>query len=191
MSTLLDELPTGNNINISVTEPPQSMNKEQTLQLDQNTINQIVNGLQTATGLTKLPSRDIPKITNDLTQDPNIIQDYIEPEEKIRKSILKSDYIDEEEYNVSKEDIKKRYEKKKDLYNQVDVMYDEMNGPLLIAILYFIFQLPFFKKCMLKYIPLLFHDDYNYNFYGYVFVSVFFSMIYYIVTYGLKQFDKF
>jgi hypothetical protein len=82
-------------------------------------------------------------------------------------------------------------EKKKDLYNQVDVMYDEMNGPLLIAILYFIFQLPFFKKCMLKYIPLLFHDDYNYNFYGYVFVSVFFSMIYYIVTYGLKQFDKF
>ena len=70
-------------------------------------------------------------------------------------------------------------------------MYDELNGPILVAVLYFIFQLPFFKKMLIKNIPLLINEDFNYNIYGYIFISIFFSMIFYFLNFGLKQFDKF
>lgn len=195
MSTLLNELPDNTekekNINLSFDEKNifndlEKKQEKQNVKLDQSTINQIINGIQNAADSTKLPSKDISQTTEHLTHDPNVIPDYIEPETSLNST--NKCYIDE---NINKDEILNIYNSKKNFKNNIDNIYDEINGPLLIAILYFIFQLPFFKKFILKYIPLLFNDDYNYNFYGYIFVSSFFSMIFYCITYGLKQFDKF
>jgi hypothetical protein len=47
--------------------------------LDQSTISQIVSGLQQAssTGITQLPSRDLPRNTESIVQDPHVQTNYI------------------------------------------------------------------------------------------------------------------
>ena len=81
-----------NNINMTATET-NNQNQTNTLSLDQTTISQIVNGLQQAsvTGATLLPSRDIPRNTDRITQDPNVQPNYIPPpkiEDYLRDSEL-------------------------------------------------------------------------------------------------------
>ena len=36
-----------------------------------------------------------------------------------------------------------------------DSLYDELQAPLLLAVLYFLFQLPFFKKTVFKYLRMI------------------------------------
>ncbi len=65
-----------------------------------------------------------------------------------------------------------------------DTMYTEIHIPLLIAGLYFLFQLPFFRQLLNSYTPMLFSSDGNMNITGYVFTSVLFGMIFH----GLVKF---
>ena len=75
-STSIMDLPTdpvgggniSNNISLKASESQATMN------LDQSTINQIVNSLQqaSASGSTLLPSRDIPMNTNNISTDAQI-----------------------------------------------------------------------------------------------------------------------
>ena len=77
-TTSIHDLPTdasnggsiGGNIGLVINE----QGPTQPLTLDQNSISQIVNGLQQASlaGATQLPSRDIPLQTEQLTNDPQI-----------------------------------------------------------------------------------------------------------------------
>ena len=69
-----------NNISINSSEIKQSVPQNNGgLSLDQTTISQIVNGLQQAsiTGVTQLPSRDIPMSTNGITTDPYVQPNYV------------------------------------------------------------------------------------------------------------------
>ena len=88
--------PTSNdNITFVVNEKASStntnMNTQNPVSLDQTTINQIVSGLQqaSATGVTQLPSRDIPRVTENIVRDVQIQPNYI-PETK------HTDYINNE-----------------------------------------------------------------------------------------------
>jgi hypothetical protein len=152
--------------------------------LDQTTINQIVSGLQqaSATGATQLPSRDIPMTTNNLTQDPNIQPNYI-PQPQITQ-----DYIKNEE---TTDDIINKYNRSLNNSNSLDDMYNEIQEPLLIAILYFLFQLPFFRKNLFNYLPMLFNKDGNYNIQGFMFTSILFGMIFYLLNKITTHFGTF
>ena len=134
----------GNNISLSIKENNDSHqsnnnNSQNSFSLDQTTINQIVSGLQQAstTGITQLPSRDIPQNISTISQDPQIQPNYIPP------PVNKSDYIQQYESN---EDIINNYNKSHKNSNSLDEMYNEIQIPLLLSILYFLFQLPIFKK---------------------------------------------
>lgn len=192
-TTSINDLPTdpsaggsvGGNVNLVVSETgtpsvPAPANSSQTLSLDQSTISQIVNGLQQASlaGATSLPSRDIPLHTEQLTQDAQIQPNYIPPPQM-------RDYI-----NDSEDDINNYY-RKEQVDNSLDSIYDELQAPLLLAVLYFLFQLPIFKKCVFKYLPFLCHNDGNYNFNGLVFVCGLFGFIYYMLSKTVKNFSKF
>ncbi len=172
-----------NEVNSS-THPSQSQSQSQPnnsqLSLDQSTISQIVNGLQQASlaGVTSLPSRDIPLHTEQLTSDAQIQPNYVPPPQTI-------DYI-----NESDDDIQNYYNKEK-RQNSLDEIYDELQAPLLLGVLYFLFQLPFFKKNIFKYFPFFCHTDGNYNFNGLVFTCALFGFIYYLLTKSVKQFSKF
>jgi hypothetical protein len=152
------------------------------LTLDQSTISQIVNGLQQASlaGATSLPSRDIPLTTTQLTKDPYIQVDYVPPPPPTNR-----DYILDDEDDINK------YYKQEKMNNSLDSIYDELQAPLLLAILYFLFQLPFFKKNVNKYLPFLCHTDGNYNINGLIFTCALFGFIYYSLSKTVKSFSKF
>lgn len=185
-TTSINDLPTdptgggsiGGNINLVINETGKTIPSQ--LSLDQTTISQIVNGLQQASlaGTTSLPSRDIPLHTEQLTNDNQIQPNYIPPPQL-------TDYI-----NNSNNDINDYYINKKQ-NNSLDAIYDELQGPLLLAVLYFLFQLPFFKKNIYKYLPFFCNSDGNYNFNGLVFTCALFGSIYYILSKSVKHFSKF
>jgi len=185
-----------NNINLNASEQIPQSNMQQNIQgnassinLDQNTINQIVNGLQQAsvTGATQLPSRDIPMNTNNLTHDVNIQPNYIPPLPQSQQH-GNGDYISN--YQQAG-DIMNEYNSNLDRSNSLDDIYNEIQVPILLAVLYFLFQLPFFRKFLFSYFPVLFSNDGNLNINGYIFMSALFGMLYYLLNKVNTHFGKF
>jgi hypothetical protein len=185
---------TSNNMKITMKETTnnnlsqQNNSQEQTsssMSLDQNTINQIINGLQQAsfTGATQLPSRDIPMNTSSLSNDPQTIPNYVPP-----PAINNIDYIKNYE---SPSDIILDYNKKNNFNNSLDDMYNEIQTPLLLAVLYFLFQLPIFKNFLFKYLPILFSNDGNYNINGFLFVSILFGISFHFLMKVTGYFSTF
>jgi len=181
-----------NNISLNASEK-MAMQTQQTNQspgnlgmsLDQTTINQIVSGLQQAsiTGTTQLPSRDIPMTTSDRTIDPHVQPNYV-PQTPPQHT----DYI--KNYEQSS-DIINDYNKKYQQQNSLDDMYNEIQIPLLLAVLYFLFQLPFFRKFLFSYFPVLFSNDGNLNINGFLFTSVLFSLLFYTLNKVTNHFSVF
>jgi len=174
----------GGNINMITTEISSGETNNQTnnpISLDQSTISQIVNSLQHAsnTGATSLPSRDIPNNTEGLTQDVSIQPNYIPPPQV-------EDYI-----NDTDEDIIGNYNRQEKIENSLDSIYDEIQGPLLLAILYFIFQLPIIKKTLCKYMPFISNNDGNYNLNGLFFTCSLFGFTYYSLSKTMNSFSRF
>ena len=60
-------------------------------------------------------------------------------------------------------------EQKRDI-NRLDYLYDELQTPLLICVLFFIFQLPAVNKKLFRYIPTLFIKE-GYFVYWWIYVQ--------------------
>ena len=189
-TTSINDLPTdpanggsiGGSVSLVANESFQNTNTNTNMpmSLDQSTISQIVNGLQQASlaGATQLPSRDIPLKTDQLTHDEHVQPNYIPP-------ATNRDYILDQT-----DDIQSYYQREK-IENSLDNVYDEIQGPLLLSILYFLFQLPVFKKLICKYLPFLCHNDGNYNIRGLFFTCSLFGFIYYSLAKTVTYFGKF
>ena len=143
----------GGNITMKAQETVQQMQQSSGapsagMTLDQTTISQIVNGLQQATlaGATQLPSRDIPMNTSGLSADPQVMPNYVPPPPPQH-----TDYIKNYEQTS---DMVNNYNRGKQINSSLDDMYNEIQTPLLLAVLYFLFQLPFFKKFLYTYMAL-------------------------------------
>ena len=192
-TTSINDLPTdpmgsnANNISLVTTEK-QTFNSgsngsngsnSSALTLDQSTISQIVNGLQQASvaGATMLPSRDIPQNTQSLTQDAYVKPNYVPPP-------TNTDYINDS--SDASEYINK-YQHEEQIKNSLDNIYDELQTPLLMSILYFLFQLPIMKKTLFKYIPFLCHSDGNYNLNGLLFTAIAFGFLFFSLSKTMKQ----
>ena len=109
-----------------------------------------------------------------IAQDVQVQANYVPPPPPQH-----SDYIQQYEEN---NDIVDDYYDTQKRNASLDNMYDELQTPLLLAVLFFLFQLPFFKKYLFAYMPMLFLNDGNYNIYGFVFMSAFFAFVYYILS---------
>ena len=172
--------------------PQQQQQQQQQMQMpqqqqqpQQNVMNELVNGLQraSASGMTNLPSRDIPMNTTGMMNDAQINPNYVP--QNYRKE-EHDDYIgqhEEEEMNeVKYSNHVRNADTMEDIYKLIQV-------PLLVGILYFAFQLPVFRKYMFKYIPSVFNTDGNYNISGLVFVSALFGLGYFGLTKALDSVD--
>ena len=150
--------------------------------MNQQNINQFVSGLQqaSAAGLTVLPSRDIPQTQSHLTQDQHMQPNYVPQEQH------NTDYITEHQTN---EDIIRKYNNKEQHANSLDDFYSNIQTPVLIAILYFLFQLPVVRKNVFKFLPSLFSKDGNPNLSGYVVNSAIFAALYFSLTKGSRYFS--
>lgn len=170
-------------INNQLREQPNINEKLPGINLDESTINQIVSGLQQAsnTGVTQLPSRDIPMNTTNIVNDPYVQSDFIPP-------VSRKDYIETDNTN---EEMIENYNKNKNRMDILDEIYNEYQIPSLLAILYFIFQLPFIRKFLFSNMPFLFNVDGNLNLKGLVFKSILFGIVYYSLMKTSKTFSKF
>ena len=185
-TTSILDLPTdpaggNNNSNVNIQASEMSKQAPTSMTLDQMTINQIVSGLQQAssTGATQLPSRDIAMTTNNIMQDPHVQPNYIPPPPQMQSQ---SQMVDYTQPNEGPDDIVENYNNNKKYSESLDDMYSEIQTPLLIAALYFLFQLPFFRKYLLSYFPILFSMDGNLNINGYLFMSALFGILFYLLN---------
>jgi len=153
--------------------------------LDPTTISQIVSGLQqaTMTGATQLSSRDIPMTTTGISTDPQVVPNYVPPPPPQH-----ADYINHYEQTA---DMIQQYNRSKQVNNSLDDMYNEIQTPLLLAVLYFLFQLPFVKRFLYSYLPVLFSNDGNYSLNGYLFTSIAFGMIFHFLMKTTGYFNHF
>ena len=143
-------------------------------------VNEFVSGLQRATssGLTTLPIRDVPRNTESVISDEQTVPNYI-PRDPV-------DYIREHHENTrSYMDHRTRSTNQSESF---DVIYDTLQVPILLAILYFTFQLPVMRKYLLLYLPSIFNKDGNHNLSGLLFISILFSFTYYGINFVLNQF---
>lgn len=213
MTTSLDDLPQSSvnsqpNVNLNITEQNVTVpNPAQDLEAKRNTdlqqvmsqttpqqnqppapsqvqpesnngidINSFVTGIQeaAASGALQLPSRDIPQGQSHLTNDAQLQPNYI-PENT-------GDYINDkynQEQIINNQNIKQKNT------NSMDAIYDDIHVPIILAVIYFVFQLPVIKTNTLKYIPSLFNKDGNFNMLGYSINSLAFASTYYCIIKSL------
>ena len=151
-------------------------------ELSKESINKIIQGLQDAsqTGSTNLPSRDIPMMTEQIMHDNSARPNFVPS-----PAAEKANYIQDEETMETLINQKKNQHK-----NKMDTFYDEIQTPLLIMIMFFIFQLPTFKNSMLKNFPLFFFKNGNYNLKGMVFNTMLFGGFYYLIMKSIKYLSE-
>ena len=139
-----------------------------------NELNNIIAGLQKAasTGGTELPSRDRPMQTNEVLMDQNIKPDYIPEQPAV-------DYI--KNYNTQQEQLQQlKCDKQRTL--NLSYLIDELQIPIIVCLLFYIFQMPYTNSLFQKYLTFMFKNDGHYNQLGYISISLLFSIIYYAIT---------
>ncbi len=136
--------------------------------------NELISQLQKASnnGNTSLPSRDIPIDPNLVKNDIQVKPNYI-PEEKIQEDYIKNLETPE---NLIIEN-KNNQQNIDNIYS----LYQELQIPIIIGLLYFLFQLPIVKKYSVQILPALFNKDGNPNIYGYIANSILFASSFYIL----------
>ena len=200
-STNINDLPVAKeNIQMTINEPTQMQQQQppplqqqsqqisetqQNVSLDPNTINQIVNELHQATlsGSTKLASRDIPIDTLPIQQDVETYPNFVPEVSEERKNYIPNE--DDLETIVKKQNVKMNHQ------NSIENMYNELQIPILLGVLYFLFQLPIFKKLLYQSFPSLFMNDGNLSINGYIFYSSLFSIVFYFLNRLVGIFDTF
>mgnify|MGYP003966579935 FL=1 len=124
----------------------------------------------------RLPSRHIPNNSEQYSRDEQIQPNYIPPVEKT------TDYVREQELFTEK-NIQK-FERDKSSNQYLDNILTDLQVPLFVSILYFLFQLPVINTYIFKRFSFLslYSDDGNFNLYGLLFKSLLFGNVYYTIT---------
>jgi hypothetical protein len=169
-----------NNIKLEIDHNKFQQQRDNDPAINQQNLNQFVSGIQqaSAAGMTGLPERDIPQNQEALTRDQQMKPNYIPRPEPV-------DYIKEQQNN---EEIIREYARRQNKTDSLDNLYNELQIPILIAVLYFTFQLPVVRKNLFKFLPSLFSKDGNPNLSGYIMNSILFATLYFGLTKGMKYF---
>jgi len=154
---------------------PPVMSKEET--------SQFVQGLQQAsqTGLTSLPSRDIPMNQSQVNMDQAARANYVpQPAEHV-------DYIGNTQ---TTDEIIAHSNMNKQREDTLDSLYDEVQTPILIAILFFVFMIPSVRALLFKSFPMLLKTDGNPTLGGYLYIAGLFGTSYFILNKTLIHFSQ-
>ena len=151
-------------------------------ELSKDSLTNLIRGLQDAskTGSTSLQTRDIPIMMEQITHDSNDRPNFVPS-----ASADKVNYIQDEE---TMETLIRQ--KKQQMKNKMDNFYDEIQTPLLIMVMFFVFQLPIFKKSMINNFPAFFKQSGSYNLKGLVFTTMLFGGSYYGIIKSIKYLSE-
>lgn len=154
--------------------PNEMYNTNQKMPSMNNILNEISNSSM------HIPSRDIPTQQYPSSQlDPNSNVDFIG----------KTELDENESYNVPKKTRFAEKEEEEEVYdvddnidenglNNMENIFKLFQMPILIMLLFFIFQLPIIKLWEFQYIPFIFSQDGNWNFMGIIINGMLFTFAY-------------
>ena len=128
-------------------------------------------------GATRLPSRDIPQNPTTITMDENVKPNFIPEDTGAEREA--PDYIANYE---TPNDVLEKYDADEENRENMEILYRELQTPILLAVLYFLFNLPVVRKGLPRFIPNLFGSDGNPNLYGYAFNSIAFAAIFFALN---------
>jgi hypothetical protein len=128
----------------------------------------------------RLASRDIPMDQSLYQQDEEIQPNFI-PKPK-----LTGDYI--KEYESASDKKFQKHEKEKQTAEELDHAMTELQIPVFVALLFFIFNMPFFNTLLYRFLKVfpIFHSDGNLNFYGILFKSSLFGCLFFVIQKAIK-----
>ena len=137
--------------------------------------NELISQLQKASsqGVTQLPSRDIPMNPTQNANDVEIKPNFVPPPPS-HEDYIQNMQTPEELVNQNNRIINNQ--------NNLEQFYTEIQLPLIVSLLYFIFQLPYFRQFIKKMLPSLFGNDGNMNLYGFFFNSTLFGILFFIIN---------
>lgn len=123
-----------------------------------------------------LPSRDIPINTLEYQQDSQIKPNHV-PSVK-----LTSDYI--HEYEKANEEELKLHKQRKYRQETAHETISDIQIPILVAVLYFMFSMPIVSTFLRKHLTFLkiYNEDGNFNLVGLLFKSVAFGSLFYFMN---------
>lgn len=156
---------------------PQQMNNEM--------ISQLNSELKTASesNMTQLPTRDIPMNTLQNVQDEQAKTNYVP---KPEQQEVPADYIRQFE---NMETMMQQNAPQNNSFD-MDAFYEEIQTPIIIFILFFIFQLPSVSKSFNKQFPMLLSNDAHMTFKGYVVKSLIVALLYFLINRGFMYFTS-
>lgn len=132
----------------------------------------------------RLPSRDIPHDISEHTHDEQIKPNYVP---KVR---FKEDYVRDHE-DMTERNLRD-YEEKNKRDKKLDLLLNELQTPVFIAILFFFFQLPLMNAFFKRFSFLtIYNTDGNFNFNGLLLKSMIFGGLYYLVMKAIWFFSEF
>lgn len=122
-----------------------------------------------------LPSRDMYIDPTTIMQDEQVQANYI-PRPSARE-----DYV--RDYQKQSQDRIQQNEEKKHRERLFDTIFTEIQTPVLVAVLYFIFQMPFVSNMLIRYFSFmaLYDENGNTNFLGLALKSVLFGSFFYSI----------
>lgn len=172
------------NVNID----PSLQNQQHSQQIPGNVMNEVLHGVQraSANGMTMIPTRDIPMNPNSFTHDDQARPNYV-PQPKtvhFQDGDGSHDYIRD---HTSMESIVRANARQSNQMDTLEAIYYDLQMPILIGILYFIFQMPVFRAQLLHFLPSLFGEDGNFKMIGLTATSAMFAGTFFVI---MKIFNK-
>jgi hypothetical protein len=156
-------------------------------QIPGNVMNEVIQGVQraSANGMTMIPTRDIPMNPNSFTHDEQARPNYV-PERSVhfQDGAGGHDYIKE---HTSMESIVRANARQSNQLDTIEAIYYDLQMPILIGVLYFIFQMPVFRAQLLHFLPSLFGEDGNFKMMGLTATSAMFAGTFFVI---MKIFNK-
>lgn len=141
--------------------------------INMNDYNEMISQLQNVNNNSiSLPTRDIPINPTQVSNDVQVDNNYIPPP----ANNIDTNYINNQE---TPDNLIVKEQQLNDYYTSLENIYNELQLPLVIMLIYFLFQLPFFKLNSFKFLPFFHTKDGNYNLKGNVFISILFGISFY------------
>ena len=190
-TTSIDELPTNGeqNVTLETSEKPVQQQSSGSagqssspIQLSSTDISKIVEGIQmaSASNMTTLPSRDIPQNQSSITNDPQVQPNHV-PEQK-------GGFVEDFDLSHAQQYREQMMQRKNG--EHAETLYDSLQVPIMICVLFFIFQLPFVNKLLFQYVPMLFLKERQLTLGGYLTKTLMFGGAYFILQHLVNSLSE-
>ena len=148
-----------------------------------NIMNEVMQGVQraSANGMTMIPTRDIPMNPNSFTHDNQARPNYVPQPKSVHFADGGGGDFDYIKDHTSMESIIRANARQSNQLDTIEAIYYDIQIPVLVGVMYFIFQMPVFRAQLLHFLPTLFGEDGNFKMIGLTATSAMFAVLLFII----------